>query len=456
MAVLQVGELTARLRSTVEEEPALQDVYVEAEIGDCTRSAAGHWYLTLRDARAGQGARAAVAAVCFRGSAAGLRFEPARGQRVIAHGQVTLYAARGQLQLVVDRLEPAGVGALAVAFAQLVARLTAEGLIGEGRRRPLPFLPRRVAVVTSPTGAAIRDVLHVLHRRCPITEVLVVPTLVQGDLAPAQLVRALELAAQPSVEVVLLVRGGGSLEDLQAFNSEAVARAVTRVPVPVVVGVGHETDTTVCDLVADRRAPTPSVAAELVVPDRWALREEVRVRRARWQRSGLARVERRRLTLAGRGRRLVGLSPRRRLAGRRQDLDRAAGGLSRAMARRLAARRQRWEAARGALRQAGPGRRLGDERGRVRARRDRLRRELGQTVRAARARLAAGAGRLEALSPLAVLARGYSVTFDGARGGVVRSAAELRPGATIRTRLRAGMVDSTVTRVEEGQEGTHG
>ncbi len=432
MKVLQVGELSARLRATLEDEPSLQDVYVEAEIGDCSRSAAGHWYVTLRDARPGQAERAAVSAVLFRGAAAGLAFEPARGQRVIAHGQVALYAPRGQLQLVLDRLEPVGVGALAIAFAQLVARLEVEGLLAAERRRPLPFLPRRVAVVTSTTGAAIRDVLHVLHRRCPIVEVLVVPTLVQGDLAPGQLVRALQLAPQPGVEVVLLVRGGGSLEDLQAFNHEAVARAVAAVPVPVVVGVGHETDTTVCDLVADRRAATPSVAAALVVPDLWQLREEVQLRRARWRRSALGQVGRRRLTLEARAARLGRLSPLRRLVARRQDLDRAAVRLARAVARRVTI-----------------------DRDRSRSRRDRLRREAARITRAAREGLVARSGRLEALSPVAVLARGYSMTWDVGRHRVARTAAELSPGDRIRTRLGAGMVSSTVTGVEP-EERAHG
>ncbi|HUY97140.1 MAG TPA: exodeoxyribonuclease VII large subunit [Verrucomicrobiae bacterium] len=432
MRVLQVAELSQRLRATLEDEPLLQDLYVEGEIGDCSRSAAGHWYLTLRDCRPGQADRAAVAAVCFRQAAGGLAFEPARGQRVIAHGQVQLYAPRGQLQLVLDRLEPVGVGALAIAFAQLVARLEAEGLLDPSRRRPLPFLPRRVAVVTSATGAAVRDVLHVLHRRCPITQVLVIPTLVQGELAPAQIVQALRLAPQPGVEVVLLVRGGGSLEDLQAFNHEAVVRAVVAVPVPVVVGVGHETDTTACDLVADRRAPTPSVAAELVVPDLWLLREEVQLRGARWHRAALAQVTRRRAGLAARERRLGRLSPLRRLSTRRQDLDRAGLRLQRALARGIGARR-----------------------GQTGLRGQRLRREAAQRTRTLGEALRARTGRLEALSPLAVLARGYSLTVDVGRGRVLRDAAQLRPGDRIRTRLRAGMVDSTVIGVDP-DGGAHG
>ena len=430
--VLQVAELNTLIRADLEEDPVLQDVYVEAEIGTCTRSAAGHRYLTLKDCREGRAEQASIRAVLFRGAGASLAFEPETGQRVIAHGRVSVYPAKGEVQLYLDHLEPAGVGALALAFQQLVARLEAEGLFRPERKRKLPFLPRRVAVVTSPRGAAVRDVIQVISRRCPITEVVVVPSLVQGEGSAQELVRALGLAGLSGAELVLLVRGGGSLEDLQAFNSEEVARAVAACPVPVMTGVGHETDTTVVDFVADRRAPTPSAAAELAVPDRDSLRHDLGARRLRLGRAGASWLGGQVQGLTGKAARLERMAPRHRVMEGQQDLDRAALRLASGAARLLQSRADQLLARRQLLLARGPATRL-----------HRLEEEL-------RGR----AGRLQALSPVAVLERGYSITWREEGREVVRDPRRLRPGEQLVTQLARGRVRSQVTQVEPSKEGS--
>ncbi|MGH7691726.1 MAG: exodeoxyribonuclease VII large subunit [Candidatus Dormibacteria bacterium] len=431
MLVLQVGELASLIRATLAADPRLQDAYVEAELGDCHLSAAGHWYFNLKDCRPGGTDRSVLKAAMFRREAQGLRFEPRTGMRVLAHGSVSVYAAAGSLQLYLDRLEPQGVGALALAYQQLVARLEQEGLFAAERKRPLPFLPRRLAVVTSRQGAALRDVIHVVQRRCPIVEVLVAPTLVQGEAAVRDILAALELAGRAGVEVVLLVRGGGSLEDLQAFNSEAVARAVAACPLPVVVGVGHETDTSVADFVADRRAPTPSVAAELAVPDLAQLRFDVSRLRLRLRRAGEAALleERRRVEVLER--RLARMEPAQRLATGRIDLDLRQQRLGAAWRRLLLGERRALQARAGLLSARGPERRLLQ----------------------AREEFAGRVGRLEALSPLGVLSRGYSITLDEQSGAVLRRADQVAVGANIRTHLLRGGLVSQVREVRAAPEG---
>ena len=428
--VLQVGELTSLIRADLEEDPDLADVYVEAEIGTCSRSAAGHRYLTLTDCRAGLSEPASIRAVMFRGAGRSLEFEPETGQRVIAHGRVAFYPSRGDVQLYLDRLEPTGVGAIAIAFQQLVAKLEAEGLFREERKRPIPFLPRRVAVVTSPRGAAVRDVIQVIRRRCPITSVVVLPTLVQGDGSPAAIVEALRLADRARPDVILLVRGGGSLEDLQAFNTEEVARAVAGLSHPVISGVGHETDTTVVDFVADRRAATPSVAAELAVPDLEQLRAEVMARRLRLRRDMDGLIAQLGSSLAQLHARLQRLAPSARVAAGRQDLDRLTQRLQGAGSRIVTARRADLMARLRLLAARGPVPRL------LRSREE----------------FAGRVGRLEALSPLAVLGRGYSITYLADQGVMLRDPGQVSAGDRLLTRLAGGSVTSTVIETKPLQE----
>jgi len=266
VAIWSVGELTSYLKRLLESDALLSQVQVRGEISNFKRHSSGHLYFSLKDDKA------LLSCVCFRGSAGKLPLDPHEGEQVVAWGNISVYEPQGKYQLIVTFMQPDGLGELHQRFEALKARLEAEGLFAPERKRPLPRFPRTIALVTSPTGAAIRDLLNILSRRYPLARVLIVPTLVQGEAATAGIVNSLRRAARSGAEVIIAGRGGGSLEDLWAFNEEAVARAIFASPVPVVSAVGHETDITIADLVADLRAPTPSAAAELVVPDQAELR----------------------------------------------------------------------------------------------------------------------------------------------------------------------------------------
>lgn len=259
---LSVSQLTAYVKRLIDRDEVLNQISVRGEISNFTAHRSGHLYFSLKD----EGSQ--LSCVCFRGDASRLGFEPEHGQSVIAHGNVTVYEARGQYQLIVRAMRPDGEGELAAAIAKLRAKLEAEGLFEPSRKRPLPRFPRRIALVTSPTGAAVRDLISVISRRFPPAHVIVVPTVVQGDAAPDAVVRSIGLATSAcDADLVIVARGGGSLEDLWAFYDERVVRAVFACPVPVISAIGHETDVSLCDEVADLRAPTPSAAGELAVPD---------------------------------------------------------------------------------------------------------------------------------------------------------------------------------------------
>ncbi len=277
MAVYSVSQVAAYLKDVLREDPALQDVWVQGEVGNLTRSAAGHSYFSLRDGAA------SLRCVMFRDGGIGADLIE-EGNAVITHGYVSLYEARGDLQLIADIVQPEGVGELQLKLEELKLRLEKEGLFEQSRKRPIPEFPQRVGVVTSPTGAVWHDIQNVLERRYPLVELVLAPSLVQGDQAAETIVAALDaLGREPDIDVTVVARGGGSLEDLWTFNEEAVARAIFKSTVPVVSAVGHETDYTIADLVADVRAPTPSAAAELVVPDRAELAVEVTAhRRTLW------------------------------------------------------------------------------------------------------------------------------------------------------------------------------
>jgi exodeoxyribonuclease VII large subunit len=438
-APFTVTALTALVSNTLAARPELEDVLVEGEISNLTRPSSGHLYFTLKDGAA------ALGCVCFRTNALRIPFAAENGMTVVAHGAVTVYPQQGRYQLMVDRLEPSGVGALALAIEQRKRRLAAEGLLEARLKRPLPLLPARVAVVTSRTGAALHDVVTVMGRRAPCVDVVFSPATVQGDGAADTIVAALRRAGRArGVDVVLLVRGGGSLEDLMAFNDEAVARAIRAGPVPVVTGIGHETDITIADLVADHRAATPSAAAETAVPSSGQLRTELGAV-SRRLRDGLQRqVLHKREHAARQAARLERLSPALRLAQWRQELQARDARLRGGLLAGLALRHRRLEQLRGALALSSPLQRLPLERERVTTRRARLDAGLHGTVERRRRRLETVAGRMEALSPLRVLERGYSITVDQASGRVVTSAAAVSAGAILQTRLAAGTLHSTV------------
>jgi exodeoxyribonuclease VII large subunit len=417
-AVLTVSQLTERLRQVVEDRfPA---VWVEGEISNFRLYGSGHAYFTLKD----EGAQ--VRAVMFRTRTRRLRFEPSDGLHVLAFGALEVYAQRGEYQLVVELLEPRGVGALQLAFEQLKQRLGDEGLFDPGRKRPLPRFPRRIGIVTSPDGAALRDMLRVISRRFAGLSIVLAPCRVQGEGAAEEIAQGLaDLNRLGDVDVVIVGRGGGSLEDLWAFNEEVVARAIAASKAPVISAVGHEVDVTIADFVADMRAPTPSAAAELVVREKQALVEQVGALRAR-----LERAVRRPLRDLDRR---VDDAVARLIHGARAGHGRAAH-----RADLLAAR----------LRAAGPFARLADGRRRLDRIQARLRHEIGRHVGRARHRLAEAVGRLDSLSPLAVLRRGYSLTRTP-DGHVVRSARDVGPGDAVHVLLGEGRLDCRVEHARE-------
>ena len=393
--VLTVWALTCQIKQLLEEQ--FPTVWVSGEVSNFARPQSGHCYFTLKDDRA------QLRAAMWRNAAARLRFELHDGIEVVCRGRLEVYAPRGGYQLIVEQIEPRGVGALELALRQLHAKLAAEGLFDPARKRPLPPFVRRIAVVTSPTGAAIRDFLQVLGRRWRGADVLILPVRVQGEGAAAEVAAAIELANRlvPSPDCIVVARGGGSLEDLWAFNEERTVRAVAASHMPVISAIGHEIDVTLCDLAADLRALTPSEAAELVAP----AAEELAARLGQLQR---------RLAAAMRG----------GTAALRARLD--------ALARHPVFRR--------------PTQRLHDLARRLDELDARGQRAARQQCEMARQRTAAAAGRLESLSPLRVLGRGYSITQRLADGRLVRDAAELVPGEQILTRYARGQ---SLSRVEQ-------
>ncbi len=411
--VLTVSELTEQLRRTVEERfPA---VWVEGEVSNFKLHGSGHAYFTLKD----DGAQ--LRAVLFRTRTRRLRFEPRDGQHVLAFGSLEVYAQRGEYQLVVELLEPRGLGALQLAFEQLKARLAAEGLFDPGRKRALPRFPRKIGIVTSLDGAALRDMLRVIGRRFTGLHIVVAPARVQGEGAAEEIARGLaDLNQLGDVDVIIVGRGGGSLEDLWAFNEEAVARAIAASKAPVISAVGHEVDFTIADFVADLRAPTPSAAAELVVREKQGVVDGLRGLRERLARAGTR--------------------PLRDLARR---VDDARARLGRAGAERCRRSGHRLELLAARLRAAGPFARLADGRHRLERVRARLQGRVADRLAQARHRLGHAAGRLDSLSPLAVLGRGYSLTLR-ADGAVVRRAGQVAPGEAVRVLLGEGSLDCRV------------
>ena len=440
-AVLSVSELTARIKEQL--EVAFPAVWVEGEISNLRTPGSGHAYFTLKDETA------QLRAVLFRNRGRRIRFEPEDGMKVLAFGGLDLYPPRGEYQLVVELLEPKGVGALQYAFEQLKRRLEAEGLFEQARKRPLPAFPRVIGIVTSPTGAAVRDMLHIIGRRFGDLRVLIVPVRVQGEEAPGEIVAALAtLAAVDELDVVIVGRGGGSIEDLWAFNDERVARAIVASRVPVISAVGHETDYTIADFVADLRAPTPSGAAELVVREKLAVMEMLVDLHDRLRLAMASQMARRRERVASLLRRRVLTEPARALREWTRRLDEAQAGLATAARAHQRMLRHRVELATNALSSQHPLARISHGAAVLAQLRGRLAASATHRAKHSRHRLAAAVGRLQSLSPLAVLGRGYSLTRLPS-GAVVRTAASLRAGDAIEVLLAEGAVDARVTDVKE-------
>ena len=441
--IYTVSRLNSEVRAVLEGSFPL--LWVEGEISNLARPASGHVYFSLKDAHA------QVRCALFRMRRQRLRFQPADGQRVLMRARISLYEGRGEYQLIVEHMEPAGEGALRQAFEQLKQRLADEGLFDSGHKSPLPSWPRRIGVITSPTGAAIRDVLSVLARRFPVIPVVVYPVPVQGAEAPAAIADMIRLANHRNeCDLLILTRGGGSLEDLAAFNDEGVARAIHESRLPIVSAIGHEVDFSIADFVADRRAPTPSAAAELVSPDRDEVRQTLEQGRRRLRRQMDQRLALLATRLGHLADRLQRLHPGNRLLQQAQRLDELEQRLGQTMTRLLRHRQQRLELLATRLRARSPALRIGQAGSHCGQLRQRLDRAITGLLQANRQRLAAHAGSLQALSPLATLERGYSITRRLVDGRVVTAAGMVSAGDRVETLLARGRL---VCRVEEQTAG---
>ncbi len=431
-----VRDLIAAVRTRLERE--YTDVWVEGEISNFRPAESGHLYFTLKDDAA------QVRVVMFRSQAKLLRFRPADGLVVIARGRVTVYEQRGELQISAEYLEPKGAGALQVAFEQLKAKLAAEGLFNRERKKPIPLLPHRIGIVTSPRGAAIRDMLNVLRRRHRGVNVLIYPAQVQGEAAPSEVsagVRYFNRAR--NVDVIVVARGGGSLEDLAAFNDEGLARTVASSVTPVISAVGHETDFTITDFVADLRAPTPSAAAELVIQSRDELEDRVaglRQRLLRGVRYQLLLSQQRLTELAQHG----AFARMREAIGRRQQrIDELVYRLAGAYRRKLQDYRRRLEVATARVRANDLRRGLRGMRHDLAGRTGALAATIRAVLLQQRAHLEQAQARLNALSPLNILERGYALVFNQ-RGELVKDAEQVKAGEEIRARVHTGEIKARV------------
>jgi exodeoxyribonuclease VII large subunit len=437
--VFTVTDLTIKIRDLLETE--LFEVWVEGELSNCRIWNTGHLYFTLKDDRS------QLRGLMFKTALRYLKFKPTDGTRVVARGKISVYEPKGEYQLVCEHLEPQGLGALQLAFEQLKKRLQREGLFDAARKRALPALPRKIGIVTSLDGAAIRDIIKVLRRRYANAHLVICPARVQGEDAAPDIARALrQVARVPGVDVVIVGRGGGSIEDLWAFNEEMVARAISRVPVPVISAVGHETDVTIADFVADVRAPTPSASAELVVARKDEFCSRIDRLRDRLHASARSRIQdlSRRVHVIGGRPAFAGYPGRLAMRGRHvAELSHALARLLRASVGAGARRLQQLERRLSAM---DVGRRLATMRTRLVAADGRLKSAAMRRQDRAAAQLRAFAGRLDVLSPLAVLARGYAVAWNADKTRVLRDAAGVAPDDRIRVTLSRGEIEAKVTK----------
>jgi len=439
--VLSVSDLNRAARGLLEGGFPL--LWVEGEISNLAQPGSGHLYFSLKDAQA------QVRCALFRNRGMLLRFKPANGMKVLVRGRVSLYEPRGDYQFIAEHLEEAGHGALQRAFEELKARLAKEGLFDQALKRPLPAAPRRIGVITSPSGAALHDILTVIRRRYPVARVVLYPTPVQGEGAAAKIAAMIDLASRRAeCEVLILARGGGSLEDLWAFNEEPVARAIRASRIPLVSGVGHEIDFTIADFAADLRAPTPTGAAELVTPDVAEWRRHLAQREQRLHQGQLRLLQDLRQRLEWCGERLRQLHPARMLRDRGQRLDELQLRLSRCMRAHLRHERTRLAGLQAAMYAHSPAQQMRRASETCAA----LQVRLGAAARAHMARLgnrlALSMRALDAVSPLATLNRGYAIVSDPVGGGTLSHIESIKPGHRVRTRLADGAFMAEVTSVD--------
>lgn len=394
--IYSVSDLTAEIRALLED--SFSGIWVEGELSNFHRHSSGHMYFSLKDGDS------QIRAVMFRTQNRQLRFQPTDGLAVLMYGTLSVYERRGEYQFVAEYMEPKGVGALQLAFEQLKEKLRMEGLFDDARKRPIPLLPRRIGVITSPTGAAIRDILHVLRRRFAGVGVLIYPVTVQGDQAAPQIVEALgELNRRGGLDVLILARGGGSIEDLQAFNDETVARAIAGSRIPIISAVGHEVDYTIADFVADLRAPTPSAAAELVIAKQAELTQRLDDLQARMTGVIRSRLHGLRMRMDGLDRHVRLLNPVERVRTQRRRLTELVKSLTGWTDRR---------------------------------------------VTVLRSELKVAAGKLDSLSPLAILSRGYSICLRLSDQEIIKNSSAVGPGDLVEVRLHRGRLRCGVQEIQ--------
>jgi len=440
--ILTVSRLTTLLRGVLEEN--FEQLWVQGEISNLSYPSSGHCYFTLKDSGA------QLRCVMFKSAVKNLKFRLTDGMALIVRGRISVYDQRGEYQLVCEYVEPAGIGALQTAFVQLKEKLALEGLFEAAHKMSIPRFPRKIGVITSPTGAAIHDILHVLKRRFASLDVLLYPVRVQGEGAALEIALAIdEMSKMAEVDVVIVGRGGGSLEDLWAFNEEVVARAVYRSKIPLISAVGHETDWTICDFVADLRAPTPSAAAELVISSADELRHQLEALSHRLRRS----LE---TLLANYDHRLGGLrralhDPRTMLGHLAQRMDDLTGRLDMGLAVAVSRRRDRFERLQAALQYGDPKIMVDALRQRLELLSVRAEHSLSQRLEAVRKEFGDNTARLEVLSPLKTLARGYAIATHGAAGAVVTDAVSVAVGERLLLKLYKGQLQCLVESLETGK-----
>lgn len=422
-------------------EGSFPPVWVQGEISNLARPSSGHLYFSLKDRHS------QVRCAMFKGRNQIMKFNPENGIEVFVQASISLYEGRGEFQLIINQMEPAGIGALQLAYEQLKDRLQQEGLFDPLHKKPLPVFPQQIGVITSPTGAAIRDILHVLKRRYPSADVIIYPVPVQGEGSAAMIAAALATAGlRNECDVIILARGGGSLEDLWSFNEERVARAIFTSTIPVITGIGHETDFTIADFVADQRAPTPSAAAELASPDRNQLAEQVQNRHNNLINNMLRRLDRYRQTLAYCEKKLP--DPVKQLQTISQRVDEISLRSQRAIKSRIELERAQVSRLRAEVGRFNPVQRLGHYREKCRYLHEQLCAGLVYTLREATNRLGRSAHALQTVSPLSTLDRGYAIVTEPGSGRILRDVSTIKPGAVVSTRVANGSFDSQVTGIK--------
>ena len=439
-SAISVSQLNRRVKTLIEQ--GMARLWVEGEISNLSRPGSGHIYLSLKDDTA------QVSAAWFRQRQRGPAIGFKNGDRVLAYGRVSIYEARGNYQLIIEQMEPAGEGVLKRRFDALKLKLAGEGLFDEDRKQALPELPQRIGIITSPTGAAIRDILSILGRRFPAVPVVIYPAAVQGDGAPAELIAALATAVQrDECDVLIMGRGGGSLEDLWAFNDEQLARAISDCPLPIVSAVGHEVDFTIADFVADVRAPTPSGAAEIIVPNQSDWLRQISAFATRIARVGRRALDDRAQELDWLGRRLVASSPAATLQRQRDRLREHSGRLNSAMRQQLLEQKNTLQETRSELMNLSPALSVQRSISRLQQLRQRLATSTRNTVSDTSHKLALLGRALNSVSPLATLDRGYAIVKQEDSGEVLTHAADVKPGKDIRAQLSRGEIVATVKKV---------